>query len=173
MLVETLTQLAGVTTAIDLRDTLGKPWRSELDALPKTRAEVMRSGLSRSEVDRKRADLEHALWQLENGVTWEQGIAFPALELLVGKPGLRQLRVQKGRLEREVEQLRDFEAKWPTPETKRKFRYTGKPNKFRWPTDEDPYRHLERGDVVELSKTRALAMRDMFEAVDEATTNVG
>lgn len=165
MLTETQTQLAGTLAAIDLRERLAKDYQAKLDALPKTRPEVMRSGLSRAEVDRKRADLEHALWQLDNGVTWEQGIAFPELELLVGKPGLRWLRVQKGRLEREVEQLRDLEAKWPTPEATCKFRYTGKANKFRWPTDEDPYRHLERGDVVELTKTRAMAMRDLFEPV--------
>ncbi|MFA5907303.1 MAG: hypothetical protein WC815_00845 [Vicinamibacterales bacterium] len=170
MLVETLTQLSNTGRAIDLRDTLVKDRQSKLEALPKTRAEVMRSGLSRTEVDRKRADLEHELWQLENGATAEQGISSPELELLVGKPGLRWLRVQKGRLEREVEQLRDLEAKWPTPETKCKFRYTGKPNKFRWPTDEDPYRHLERGDVVELTKARAMALRDLFEAVDETVT---
>jgi hypothetical protein len=172
MLTETQTQLANRMTLFDLESGLAKDFQTTLDALPKTRAEVMKSGLSRAEVDRKRADLEHALLQLEHGVTQEQGISFPALELLVGKPGLRQLRVMIGRLEREVEQLRDLEAKWPTAETKRKFRYTGKPNKFRWPTDEDPYRHLERGDVVELTKTRAMAMRDMFEAVDE-TVAVG
>lgn len=172
MLSETQTQLAGTLAAIDLRERLAKDYQAKLDALPKTRAELMRSGRPRAEVDRERAEWEHALWQLANGVTWEQGIAFPALELLVGKPGLRWLRVQKGRLEREVEQLRDFEAKWPTPETTRRFRYTGKPNKCYWPTDEDPYRHLERGDVVELTKTRALAMRDLFEAVDE-TVPVG
>ena len=167
MLIETQTQLAKVLAQIDLFEQLAKRYQAQLDALPKTRADVARSGLDRAEVNRKRADLEHSLAQTEDGATLGAGICFPELELLAGKPGLRWLRVQKGRLEREIASLQALQAKWPTDETTRKFRYTGKPDKFRWPTNEDPHRRLEPGDVVELTKTRALAMRDLFEAVDE------
>ena len=166
MLIEKQTQLAKLLADIDLRERLAKGYQAKLDALPKTRADLARSGRPRIEVERERADLEQALFQTENGATWDQGIAFPELELLAGKPGLRWLRVQKGRLEREIAELRDIQTKWPTAETTRKFRYVGKPDKFRWPTDEDPHRRLEPGDVVELTKARALAWRDMFEAVE-------
>ena len=177
MLIETLNRLAKVSADNDLFEGLVKDYQRRLDALPKTRADLARSGRPRAEVDRERADLEHALWLLENGVDWNFGIPFPELELLAGKPsgdrthgtakpGLRWLRVQKGRLEREVAELQALQAKWPTEETKRKFRYTGKADRFRWPTDEDPHRRLEPGDVVELTKARALAWRDMFEAVE-------
>lgn len=165
MLIEKQTQLAGILAQINLFEQLAKRFQSELDALPKNRAELARSGRQRGEVDRQRAELEHALSQTQDGPNWNTGIAFPELELLAGKPGLRWLRVQKGRLEREIAELQDLEAKWA--KGTRKFRYTGRPDKFRWPTDEDPHRRLEPGDVVELTKTRAMSLHDMFEAIEE------
>lgn len=167
MLTEAQTQLAGILAQIDLREQLAKRYQALLDALPKTKAERLARAATRLQDEREREKLEHSLSQVENGATWEAGICFPELELLAGKPGLRWLRVQAGRLEREIAALRAFEAKWPTPETTRKFRYVGKPDKY---LDKDSGRYLDPGDVVELRKGRATNLRDMFEAVDETVT---
>lgn len=164
MLIEKQTQLAGLLAQIDLRERLAKGYQAKLDALPKTRAERRERHATRLEDEREREKLEHSLFQLENGANWNAGICHPELELLAGKPGLRQLRVQAGRLEREIKELKTVEAQWA--KGTRKFRYTGKPDKYR----HDDGRYLEPGDEVELTKAGAMALRDMFEAVDETAT---
>lgn len=163
MLIEKQTQLAGVLAQIDLFERLAKGYKAKLDAVPsgkpKTKAERLERQATRLQDEREREKLEHSLSQLENGVRWEDGICFPELELLAGKPGLRWLRVQKGRLEREVKELQAVEAQWA--KGTRKFRYVGKAGKYY----HDDGRLLEPGEEVELSRTRAMALRDMFEAV--------
>ena len=168
MLIETQTQLAGILAQIDLRERLAKDYQSRLDALratterPKRESREERSErMARAQaVERECEKLEHSLAQLENGANWNAGICFPELELLAGKPGLRKLRIEKGRLEREVAELRDLEAKWANGA--RQFRYRGRSGRYR----HDDGRYLEPGDVVELTRNRAYNLRDMFEAIE-------
>ena len=165
MLVETQTQLAAEMRHRDLLETLVKHVEAKGAHLPKTKAERLARAAHRLADERLRADIEHSLSQLENGVTWAAGVCFPELEPLVGKPGLRVTRVKVARLEREAAELQTLEAQWA--KGTRKFRYVGKPDKFR-----HDGRFLEPGDEVELGRARAMALRDMFEAVDE-TVAVG
>lgn len=167
MLTETQTKRANVMREIDLFEGLVKYLEAKGTDVPKSRAERVefaKKGMLQ-QADRLRDDIAHSVKSLHYGVSWEKGICFPELEPLAGKPGLYELRRMKTQLEREVADLQADAAMWPTSETKRKFRYVGRRDKCRLEG-----RYLEPGEEVELTKRRAMNLRDVVEAVDETVT---
>jgi hypothetical protein len=90
-----------------------------------------------------------------------EGIPFPFMNVMNKRPGLEETDVKIAILEEECKELRAYCKRWPTPDTKHQYKYVGKPDRH---TQDGKL--LERGDVVLLSETSALALADRFEAVE-------
>jgi hypothetical protein len=104
--------------------------------------------------------LTKALTYIDIGLTRNEGVPFDVMAPLLGKPGLLRTDETIEDLEIDCEELREHVKKWPTPSTKNKFKFIGRPDKHH-----RDGRYLEPGDVVSLSESAATALADLFEAV--------
>lgn len=111
-------------------------------------------------------NLTRALKNIDDGLTYDTFsntpiIPYDFMKVMVKRPGLTETDIRIEQLEADCKEWRAYEKRWPTPDTKREYTYVGK-----------PYRHtqdgkvLEKGDVVLLSESQALALADRFEAVE-------
>lgn len=112
--------------------------------------------------------LTSALKMVENGFEYDMftnkpnhGIPFDFMACMNKRPGLIETDERIAQLEDECKELRAYCKRWPTADTKHEYRYTGKPDRH---TQDG--KCLERGDVVLLSESAALALADRFEAVE-------
>ena len=110
-------------------------------------------------------NLTRALKNIDNGLTYDTFsntpiVPYDFMKVMVGRPGLIETDLRIAQLEADCKEWRAYAKRWPTPDTKREYRYTGK-----------PYRHtvdgkaLEKGDVALLTENQALAFADRFEEV--------
>ena len=112
--------------------------------------------------------ITRALSEVENGFSYDtftnspsQGIAFPFMACMNKRPGLIETDERIAIEEANCKKLRAYCKRWPTPDTKHKYQYVGKP--YRHTIDGVP---LEKGAVVLLGERQALAFADRFEAVE-------
>ena len=108
-----------------------------------------------------------ALSYVDNGFSYDlftnspnEGIPFDFMQCMNKRPGLIETDERIAIEEANCEKLRAYEKRWPTPDTKHHYRYTGKP--YRHTIDGVP---LEKGAVVLLAEGQALAFADRFEPV--------
>jgi hypothetical protein len=108
--------------------------------------------------------LTAALKDVQNGFAYDMftnepsaGIPFEFMTCMNKRPGLQETDARIEILTAECKELRADLKRWPTPDTKHQYRYTGR-----------DYKHadLVKGDVVLLSEGQALAFADRFEAVE-------
>lgn len=135
------------STLIAIREELQR----RLDLVPRRRNAVQH---------RQYFDLTEALKYIDLGLTRNEGVPFDVMAPMMNKPGLLRTDATIDTLDTECKALRKWVKRWPTPDTKNKFKYTGRPDKcFR------EGRLLQPGDVVSLSESAALANADMFAPV--------
>jgi hypothetical protein len=80
----------------------------------------------------------------------------------IAVPGLARIQRELDALSAADARERERQERWPTPDTRHPYRYTGPRFKTLWDGD----RHLEPGDVVQLTEAQAAAFADRFEAVE-------
>jgi hypothetical protein len=112
-------------------------------------------------------ELTKALKLVNVGFTYErgtkgatEGIPFAIMTPMEHRPGLEETDARIKILTDECRELRAYCKRWPTPDTKNKFKYIGKPNKHA-----QDGKYLEPGDEVLLSESAALSLADRFEAI--------
>lgn len=109
--------------------------------------------------------LTRALKNVEHGLTYDTFsntpiIPFDFMNVMVKRPGLIETDLRIAQLEADCKQWRAHERRWPTPDTTRDYRYIGKPDRH---TVDG--RFLDKGEVVPLTETQAVAFADRFEPV--------
>ena len=111
--------------------------------------------------------LTRALKNVQNGLTvdWFSNMPFipyDFMKCMIKRPGLVETDLRIAQLEADCKEWRAYERRWDSPDRKHQYRYTGKPYRH----THDDGKVLEKGDVVLLSESQALALADRFEAVE-------